>query len=263
VSPKNKGKFGKGKSEVELDDQFLTTTQRLGETLKPYAARIAVAAGIIAIVVISVTTYRWWDHRKEAQATEWYAEAADILRRGLDSDPPPMELDPSLPPPVTYATAEARSQAAMVALERLQSRYGSTRVAQEARLLEASLLLELGDPDAALPLYEEYARKGKVAELRIVAREGIGYAYEAKAAAAEDATARQAALEQALAAFSSIPEGPAHGSALYHRGRVLALLNRAQEAREAFEQALEAAPAGAPTDHIQYRLAQLGAPATP
>lgn len=268
MSPKNKGKFGKGKSAVETEDQFVSGAGRVAEALRPHIWRIAVAVGVITVMVIAYSLYSHFDEKKEVAASTLYIEALEISQRQVvpedESTPPDPAGAPLTPEPITYPTSEARAEAAVAVLERLQSEYGGTDVAEQSRLLHGALLFELGRYDAALAHYDVYARDGATSELEAVAREGIAYVYEAKAMALDDPAAREQALQQALEAFRNVqpdPEGPLREQALYHQGRILQTLGRTDEAVEAFRQALEVDPDSVLGDDIQSRLAQLDAPA--
>jgi hypothetical protein len=267
VSPKNKGKFGKGKSAVEVEDQFVSGAGKVAAALRPHIWRIAVAVGVITLMVVAYSLYGWWNEKKEVAATDLYSEALVIAQREIvPEDIKALEAADEPAPavaPVTYTTSAERAQAALAVLERLQSEYGGTDVAREARLLHAAMLFELGRYDDALTQYDAYADDGSNAELKAVAREGIAYVYEAKAMALEDAAARDQALEQALEAFRAVQpndEGPMRELSLYHQGRILQQLGRTDEAAEAFRSALEIDSEGLLENDIQSRLAQLDAP---
>lgn len=266
MSPKNKGKFGQGKSAVELDDQFVSGAGKVAEALRPHIWRIAVAVAVVTILVVAYSLYGWWNDKKALAATDLYAEALEIAQREIvpeDLKALEEEAD-TVVKPVTYTTSQERAQAALAVLDKLQAEYGGTDVATEARLLQAAMLFELGRFDDALAMYDSYADSGASPELKAVAREGIAYVYEAKAMALEDAAARDQALEQALEAFRSVQpedEGPLRELALYHQGRILQQLGRTDEAAEAFRKALEVDELGVLEGDIQSRLAQLDAPA--
>lgn len=274
MARKNKGKFGKGKTTIEEQDEFVSGVTKLAEKLRPYAWRIAVLVVVVTVGVVSFTTYRWWKERKEKKATAEFVEALEVARRDIvppeakPDDPDQADPDQAKPDeeeedkPITYETAEARAQAELDVLARLRSSYGSTGVGQEAKLVEASTLVELGKYDEAMSLYKAYASGAGSDLLRAIAREGIGYALEAKALAAKDATAREAGLREALAAFENVQpkeDGPRRDYALYHAGRILATLEENDKAVEAFEKVLAIEPPSPLADEVNARLAALQA----
>ncbi len=269
MARKNKGKFGKGKPAIEEQDEFVSGVAKVAEKLRPYALRIAVLVVVVTIGIVSYTTYHWWQERKEKKATTEFVEALEIARREIV--PPEAEPDKSNPDksepkedeenkPITYESAEARANAQLDVLEALRSSYGSTGVGEEAKLVEASTLVEVGKYDKALGLYKAYASSGSSALLRAIAREGIGYALEAKALEAKDATAREAGLREALTAFENVQtkeDGPRRDYALYHTGRILATLEERDQAVKAFEKVLAIEPPSPLTDEVNARLAAL------
>jgi tetratricopeptide (TPR) repeat protein len=248
---KNKGKFGKGKAPVEATtDEFVSGVDRLAQVLRPHALRIAVVVGVVAVAVIAYSIWSWQRGRAEADATQAFRRVTEIASRPIV--PPPEEPDKKAGDspkadeaksavPTEFKSGAARAQAVLSELEKLDSDHGSVKLASEAKILRAKTLLDLGRYDDAAALYDEYAKSGSVSELQQVAREGIGYALEEKASAAKDPTERQKALEQALEAYANIQtseKGPARDLALYHQGRVLAMLDRRDEAKAMFEKAL-------------------------
>jgi len=268
VARKNKGKFGKGKSAVEEQDEFVSGVTKIAEKLRPYAWRIAVLIVVVTIGIVSFTTYRWWKERKAKKATAMFVEAVEISRRAIEppgaepAEPPGDEpQEPEEDKPVTYESAAARDEAELKELESLRKKYAGTGVVSEARLLEASKLAEVGRYDEALSLYKAYAAGEGSALLRAVAREGIGYALEAKALATDDATAREKGLREALTAFRNVQpkeDGPRRDYALYHEGRILATLDERDQAISAFQKVLAIEPPSPLTDEVNARLAALG-----
>ena len=102
-------------------------------------------------------------------------------------------------------------------------------------LLRARQLMVLKRFDEAAAAFGEVSRSADLPEpVRLSAREGVGYALEAKAEATEDVAARKQALESALKAFVDMQpadDGQRRDWSMYHQGRVLATLGRADEAR--------------------------------
>src|SRR4029079_3801494 len=96
----------------------------------------------------------------------------------------------------------------------------------------------------------------------VLAREGLGLALEMKAEQEKDAAARQKGLEEALVAFQAMQpddKGPRYAFALYHQGRILALLGKNAEAKTQFEKAKEAGKDTGLPALIEERLASRAA----
>lgn len=288
MSPKNKGKFGKAKSSVEVEDEFVSTMGRVANVLKPHAITIAVAAVAALVIIAGVSTYRWWSAQKGKAATALLTQAVTILQTPVVAPPDPETHEagegedgeaPAAEPPAPAAPAPApdedgdgipdsfpshqeRAKAALVPLDALRKHYGSTDIADEAALLRASALYELGQLDDAMAMYKAFLASSGNQVLVLAARERIGYILETQAMKLEDAQAREAKLSEALAAFRSIQsadDGPERDRALYHEARVLAAQGKAGEAKAALERALELEPESVLSYDIKQRLAQLEA----
>ncbi len=272
MSPKNKGKFGKAKpTSVPETDEFISGIDRVARALKPHALRLAVFFGVVAVIVVSYTTWHWWQQRKLTSATELYARAVALSQvplagaEGEDTADEPKKNEPPPDPrdlPSEFATAADRSRAVLAALEELAAEYGGTSVGQQGLLLHGETLYRLGRYDDAIARYREYLEGGGPVELMLSAREGVAYALEAKAVAQKDAKARQAGLEEALKAFQEMQpqgDGPRRDEALYHQGRIQAELGRKDEARKTLEQILVQHQESSLRRDVEMRLTALSA----
>lgn len=283
MSPKNKGKFGKGKTAVEPDDEFLTTMTRVGRALEPHVKKIVL--GVVAVTGLLVMLFGWrhCNTVKEQKATTAYAEATTLAVVPVSPEPPaedtadapegegdaepagdmPKDLDENDDTiRDSYPSDAERAKAVMAKLERLDAKHGSTEVAGSAGLLRAGMLYDLGQYQAAYDSYRKYASSSAPSALKTVAREGMGHASEALAMSTDDPGQRAAALQQALESYRSIQteaKQPDWDRALYHSARVLAELGQAEEARKTLRQALEDMPEGAMANPIKQYLAQLEA----
>ncbi|HLU65347.1 MAG TPA: tetratricopeptide repeat protein, partial [Kofleriaceae bacterium] len=182
MSPKNKGKFGRGKpSDIPETDEFVSSVDRIVRALKPHAIKLAIFFGVIAIIVVSYTVWQWMGQRKAAAATAHYARAVALSQVPVMEEAP--EPDPRVPPdprdlPTHFETRAARAEAVLAALAELD---GSDGVAGQADLLAADALFSLGRHAEAAARYQEYISHGGPAELVVTAREGLAYALEAQA----------------------------------------------------------------------------------
>jgi tetratricopeptide (TPR) repeat protein len=278
VSPKNRGKFGKAKvTAVPETDEFISGMDRILGALKPHAARLVVFFGVILVTYAAFATWHWWQDQKDAAATEYYARALVISQRPVKSAADEEDAAgekgkkrPQVPPdprsiPAEFASVGARSRAVLVALEELAAEYGDTEVGRQGLLLQGEALLDLGRHDDAAARYREYASGGGPEELVLSAREGIGYALEAKAVAQKDAKARQAGLEQALKAFQDMQpqgEGQRRDEALYHQARILEQLGRRDDARKTLQQILDQHQESPLKRDVETRLTALSASAS-
>ncbi|HTM19192.1 MAG TPA: hypothetical protein VL172_01750 [Kofleriaceae bacterium] len=269
MSPKNKGKFGKGKPAIEPQDEFVSGVQKAAERLRPHARIIFTFLGVVLLGVAGWTLYKHLAFKKQVKASRHYVEAVATARRKVDP-PPPVEagqdagVEEPAPPDdvelgskeVTYASEEDRDRAMMAALDEIS---GSARVSHQARLLKGAALLRVGEYDQAIDVYRSYDGP---ADLAWMAREGIGYALEAKAAAEKDSAAREAGMRAALDQFEQVqPETgkPGHDLGLWHEGRLQAALQQNAEAIAAFEKLRDLTPASPLKANAEARIALLQA----
>lgn len=265
MASKNKGNSGDGKPPVDTPDEFVSGTMALAEKLEPHAKTIAAAVAGVFLVLAGWYTYQYLGERAQAKATVLYQQALGLSQRPVSPEDPAKAADgeadaAAAAQPEEFPSYEARSTAVLAVLETLQAEHGSTRTAKSARLLQGSVLYELGRYQEAIDTYRAYLADAPTPELQWVARENLGYAQEAMAMALEDASARQAGLEQALETFRQIQPGetgPHRDYALYHEARILAVLGKNADAIAALNKALEVAPDGILNNDIKQRLAQL------
>jgi tetratricopeptide (TPR) repeat protein len=273
VSPKNKGKFGKGKSQVEETDEFVSGVQRIGRRLRPYAKKIAITMTVVVLGVLVLTVWGWLKDRKAKAGTEMYVAATDVMVRQVVA-PDPVADDagvPEVPTPdpadveneiITYASLSEQAEAELAAIKALSSKYGGSPAAKQAKLLEARALLDLDRFDDAVAAYRAYAGKAPTELLGVLAREGEGYALEAKAVAQTDPSAREAGLKEALAAFQRMQPnetGLRRKHALYHEARLTATLGDNDKALELYRKILEIEPPADLEENVNARIASLEA----
>ena len=261
MARKNKGKFGKGKPQVEETDEFISGVNKVFTSLRPHVVPLAVVGGLVTAGLVGWTVYTWHGERKEKRATEAYAGAMAVSRA------PVVDPDIGAPPVVpggasdqTFATAQERRQAAIAALSSVTADHGDVDTSNVAEVTRARLLLEDGQFDSALTAYRELASSSVAPVLREVALEGAGYALEGKAMAAKDPAQRQSGLEEALKAFEQIqtdPAQPGHALSLYHKGRVLTALGKSDEALKTFKQLLVDHADSGFSDDVNNRIAMI------
>jgi hypothetical protein len=269
VSPKNKGKFGKGKPAVEPQDEFVSGVQRVSERLRPHARKIFLFLGVVLVGVAGWSFIRHSRFKKAVGATKDYTAAVDTSRREIVPPPAPADGDAGVPEPepptgepdelgdsaeVTYPSEADRDRAVLAALDEVGG-----KIAGQARLLRAASHLRLGEWDLAI---DEYRKYDGPPELDWIAREGVGYALEGKAAAEKDAGAREAGYKAALEEFKNVqPDAtlPGHDLALWHQGRLMAELGDKAGAIAMFEKVRDLEPPSSLKGSAEGRIAMLKA----
>ena len=270
MSPKNKGKFGRGKPAVEADDQFVSGVADVADKLKPHTRIIAAITAVLGVGLIVWYTVQYLNERTEMQATVEYEKALTVLRQSVepatdtDTDSNADADDASGADEKVFRSYAERAQAVADAFGSAGNEHSSAAASAQFSLIEATARFELGEYQKAADLYSAYLEAhGDDAALRVVAQEGLGYAQEAIALKAEGEAARQSGLEQALATFQQLQAGddsPWSTYARYHEGRLLAMLGRRDEAIAALRAALDSAgdgQRGVMTYDIKQRLTQM------
>lgn len=266
---KNKGKYHHGEKPEDVaaaaaappPDQFVTFWDRVGEKLKPHTRKLVAAGVAVAVLIGALSLWQWWDRRREGKASLALREAmatadAPILPEGQ----PLPELPPGMTPPVTYKSAKDRGEATLAALDKLDRSFGGSKVAKQARLVRAGVLYDLGRWDDAAAEYKKFLGSTSDPVLKLVAREGLGYALEAKALAQTDASARNAGLDAALAEYKQLQpdeKGLYRDMALYHQARVLQLKGDKAGAVALYKQIVDGMPGSQVASEARDRLAQL------
>jgi tetratricopeptide (TPR) repeat protein len=219
--------------------------ESLADRLLPHIKKIFAAIGILGVLITAFFTWRWYSNRQAAKATSALVSALDELDAEIGEAATGTE--PDAEPSTSYPTRQARAEAVLGKLRKVK---GDPR--SGAALLEADLLFQSGQLDAAEAAYRKVA--GKKTIEGVVAREGLGYVAEARGE-----------LDKALEAFRAAqPDeaGPRREVAMYHEGRILALQGKKEEARAALDKALaKAKELGSDLESIiEVRLTQLDAP---
>lgn len=222
------------------------------DRLLPHVKKIAIALGVVAVILTAVFGWRWWKDRARGQETAKFAAAMKVAARDIKKPDPTEKPDPTHPAETTYGTVKERAAAVLTELER----GGGAGLATDA--YRGSLLLDAGRLDDAEATFKRASARADLEG--VLAREGLGFVAEARAAASKDAAESQRFLEAALAAFRAVQpddKGPHRDYALYHEARILAQLNKKADAVAALEKALEVAPESPLESTIHDRLAQL------
>lgn len=242
-TPKATATPAPGPKSVHIGDDSLA------DRILPHVKKILVGIVLIAVLLTIVFVIRWMNERKQAVATAKLAEVLTIARRPVG----PPEFDPTNPtatpkPDESFKTPADRAAAVLDAIAKQGTDGGSPA-------FKAGLLLDAGKVDEAIAAYTA----GQTAKGidGVLAREGLGIAYETKANAEKDPAARQKLLEQALAAFSTMQpdeNGPRRAYALYHQGRIQLALGKKADAKASFEKAKELGAATELPELIDRRL---------
>jgi tetratricopeptide (TPR) repeat protein len=262
--PKNKGKYRSRQGKVAAPvEQFQSLTHRVFQVLRPHAVKLLSVAAGVTIVLVGFSLWTYFQDRKESNATKQFAQVIAKQQAPVEGD---FDLTRGAPDPTApkYRTANDRTLAALAEADALEAQYGSAEVGVQGLLVKAALAYDLGRWDEAIASYQRFLSKApKVPQLQVLAREGIGFSYEAKALAEKDAAAREAGLKHALEAYGQIEtneKSPFFAEALYHQGRITELLGDPKGAAALFRRAQEKNPPREVAAALAARLTTLPAP---
>ena len=202
------------------------------------AAILLVAGALVAGVVSSLS------NRREQQAARALGGALKSLDRPVGEAIPGDEEK-------AYANQKDKDLALVAALTPFRTQYSGTLPAATAGLPLGDAELRLGQPDTALPRFNDFLGHASSKQiLRVSALEGEGYAWEAKGQ-----------LDRALDAFERMSKDDAGGflagMGLYHRARILVLQGKKVEAAQAFQELIAAKPGTSAATFAQDRLGLL------
>jgi tetratricopeptide (TPR) repeat protein len=251
------------RKELKQPDQFVSFWTRfstqLGALLAARKKPVLIGVGALAGIVTATLIYgeiREHAAIRSSQAlahVEKTATAELTPEGGAPKDPTAKSDD--LP---HFKSDKERLEAALKEVNAFLSAEPLSPLRREGLLHKAGFLLDLQRPDEAIPIYADLLGSRLEKNLRFLAQEGLGYAYEAKGD-----------LDKALAAFAALGEAPqqktdgtARGGfyqdrALYHQARIAERKGDAAGALKLYKEVLEKTPTTSLRDEISNRLAVL------
>jgi len=211
--------------------------------------RRAVIIGVAAVILIALgaALASYLSDRGEDRAAKDLGAALKILDRPVAEN---AQADATPGNEAPFRSQGEKDQSAVKSLSDFRSQHPGTRGAVTAALPLADALYRLGDYDQALVAYSEFLKKAREDDpLRAAALEGEGYTYEAKGQ-----------LDQALSSFDQLSKMKSEflaGMGTFHRGRILALQGKKDEAAKVFAELVAAHPSSAAARMAQERIAVL------
>lgn len=221
------------------------------------SARMWVILAVVAVVIVILAL------ALHSRNNNRRAEAAKLLGRAMETYQAPLAVGAAAPPQAQddspdvgddiprFATAQARGEAVLAELGKLEH----TPLVSTARFFSGRVLLDLGKVDEAADVYGKYLEQAKDGdELRALAREGRGYAFEAAGK-----------YDQALEEFRKLEKESATAAdrARFHQARMIERKGDKKGA-ETILQALADKNLRPPlSEEVGARLASLRSSATP
>jgi TolA-binding protein len=221
------------------ENEFAKTVVHARQTLEQRKRDIAVIGVIVAVLLACVGGYVLWRQSREAAANGMLATALAIYEAPVVPIPAPAPGSPApVQQPGTYATEQAKLDAALPRFLEAADRYPGTDAGIAARYTAASILARLGRHAEAEQRYQEViARAGN----RIYARTArLGLA---------DVQLSQGKYDAAIAIYTEMSREPDSqipvDSVLLQLGRAYARAGRNEEAAGAFNRIISEFPQSA------------------
>jgi hypothetical protein len=256
------------RKELKQPDQFVSFwtrfSTRAGRALSERKKPTLIGIGVLAGVVTATLIYGEISERAAIRSSQALERAGKIAAAELLAADGTAPKDDGVP---HFKTEKERTEGALRELDRFIAAEPHSPLHREALLQKGGLLLDLQRPEEAIPVYTDLLASRLDRNLRFLAQEGLGYAYEAKGD-----------LDQALAAFTRLggaPEGKTEGKAelgkadaahpapfyrdrsLYHQGRIAERKGNPNDAVKLYKEVLEETPQTSLRDEISNRLAVL------
>jgi len=239
------------RKELKKEDEFVTFWHHAYEWMRGSTQPILI--GLVVATVVIIGSSFWSSHAQKAQgeATRMLSQAMRMYSTDLTADEEMgkrLTAEDGLP---RFKAAEERRKATLDELGQILSKFGGTGAAREAQLVRAGVLFDGGQYDDAIAGYGEFlSQADSDNRMRMLAREGRGYALEAKGQ-----------LDPALDEFRKLESeaGDVYKDrAQYHQARILEKKGDKTGAERLYKAILEKSPTTALRDDISNRLAALG-----
>lgn len=217
------------------EDEFAKTVARTREVIEQRKRDITVLSLVVVVLIAAVAGYLWWQRSQAAKANGLLANALAIYEAPVVPIPEPAPGSPlPVQQPGTYATEQAKLDAALPRFLEAADAYPKTDAGIAARYTAAGILAQLGRHAEAEQHYQQVVNSGN----------GL-YARTARLGLAEVQVA-QGKFDEAIAIYTEMSRDPNSqipvDSLLMQLGRAYARAGRADEAAGAFNRVISEFP---------------------
>ncbi len=206
-------------------DAVVDRAVEFGEWAKKNQGLVGIVAALGVLALVALSGYAYLHHKHELDASVQFARAVGDQFGRIGDPPKDDDTDAPRDPRPLFRTVEDRREAALKGYRDVETRFPGTGAAILSRLSEGSLLLDKHDVDGAVSAFDDVKVSPLAhadAEVRGRSLEGLGFAYELKAEAAQG-DAKTAALDDALKTFRELENTDVKGFkelGMYHQARV-------------------------------------------
>ncbi|MFP2927676.1 tetratricopeptide repeat protein [Pyxidicoccus sp. 3LG] len=208
--------------ELRAPDTFMKVGAEASDWLAQRQKLIGIAAGVIIVGGLGVAIANEVSKRGEEKASQALGQALAILERPVEGVEPAQPGDTAVP----FKTMQERDQELVKALDQFRQDHGGTRSATTAALTLGKAQFRLGEFGKAQEAFGSFLKDAPQSEpLRAGALEGQGYAFEA-----------EKKYDEAIKAFDQMATAGGGeflpGMGAYHKGRMLILQDKKEEAAQ-------------------------------
>ncbi|HVE86557.1 MAG TPA: tetratricopeptide repeat protein [Myxococcales bacterium] len=235
------------RKELKEPDAFMKAGSKARSWLQQNV-RVVVIGSVLALLVVGgVALADYFRDRGQESASQELGAKLKLLER------PVSETATTTGEDAPFKTEQEKEEALARAMAEVRASSGRARAAGTAALIAAGAQLRLKKYDEALLGFADYLKAaGPQEPMRAAAMEGQGYAHEGKGE-----------LDLALASFEQLERDNKTdflaGMGLYHRGRILTLQNKKEDAAKAFSDVKSAHPGTEAARLAEARLGELKA----
>jgi tetratricopeptide (TPR) repeat protein len=233
--------------ELRAPDTFQKVGAEAGDWIAQRQKLIGIAVAVLLIGGLGVGIANEVSKRGEEKASQALGQALAVLDRPVEGVEPPQPGDTEPP----FKTVKERDEALVKALTDFRGAHGGTRSAATAALTLGKAQFRLGNYPAAQEAFAAFLKDAPQNEpLRAGALEGQGYALEA-----------EKKYDDAIKAFEQMDSASGGeylaGMGAYHKGRMLILQDKKEEAAQVLQKVSTDHPNTAAARMASERLAVL------
>lgn len=230
--------------EAKRPDLVLVRASSLFDWLLDHRLGVLGVLALVLIAVSAVGLVRSAATAREREAGETLSAAVELSQRPVAAQSSG-DVAAKL-----FASRQAKDEAVEAALAAVADKHPDTNAAAVARLDLARIQLSKGQYDEAIAGYQGYLDAFPKSGLRLLALEGLGYAFEGKSDHAK-----------AGETFALLAGDGAPARALYHQARLNEAQGKKDEARKLYEQVVSEFEREQVSGEARVRLELLDVPA--
>lgn len=154
------------KKKLKQPDEFISFTERSYLFISQHLKQIAGGVILVLVILVAFFLFRAWDQKREDEANQKFLALLESYQR---TSAPYQEVKP------------VEFKKILDGFEDVVKNYPRTKSAHLSLLYKGGIHLRISEFDDAIRAYETFlAKAGKERLYRILALEGLGYAFEGK-----------------------------------------------------------------------------------